>query len=76
MLAVMATAGVADVKLNLNTASKEQLIALGFSEGQALQLISYRQENGPLLQIEELMAVPQINKQTITKVHDKVTVDE
>ena len=75
-LTLAATCAVAEPKLNLNTATKEQLTAIGFTESQAIQLVSYRQENGPLLQVEELTAVPQINKATFEKLRDKVTVDE
>jgi competence ComEA-like helix-hairpin-helix protein len=63
-------------KLNLNTATKEQLLAVGLTEGQALQVIAHRQKNGPFLQVEELLAVAQVNKQTFEKIHDRVTVDE
>ena len=63
-------------KLNLNTATKEQLLAVGLTEGQALQVIAHREKNGPFLQVEELLAVAQVNKQTFEKIHDRVTVDE
>ena len=63
-------------KLNLNQATKEQLVALGISESQALQIISHREESGPFLQVEELMAVQQMTKDAFEKIRDKVTVDE
>jgi competence ComEA-like helix-hairpin-helix protein len=74
--AVLAAPARAEEKLNLNTATKEQLVALGLTESQALQVISHRDKSGPLLQVEELLAVPQMKKDTFEKVRGRVTVDE
>ncbi len=63
-------------KLNLNAATKEQLMGLGLTESQSLQVIAHREKSGPFLQVEELLAVQQINKATFEKVRDHVTVDE
>lgn len=63
-------------QLNLNTATKEQLVALGLTESQALQVVAHRQKSGPFLQVEELLAVEQMNKDTFEKVRSHVTVDE
>ncbi len=63
-------------QLNLNTATKEQLVAIGFTESQALQVIAHRQKNGPFLQVEELLAVEQVKKDTFEKIRSRVTVDE
>jgi competence protein ComEA len=63
-------------KLNLNAATKEQLMSLGLTESQALQVIAHREKTGPFLQVEELLAVQQMNKATFEKVRDRVTVDE
>ncbi len=63
-------------QLNLNTATKEQLVAIGFTESQALQVIAHRQKNGPFLQVEELLAVEQVKKDTVEKIRSRVTVDE
>jgi len=76
LLLVLACAAAAVQKLNLNAATKEQLVAQGFSESQALQVIAHRDKSGPLLQVEELLAVPQMKKETFEKVRDRVTVDE
>jgi len=70
-----ATAGAGE-KLNLNAATQQQLVGVGFSESQALQVIAHRDKSGPLLQVEELLAVPQMKKETFEKVRDRVTVDE
>lgn len=62
--------------LNLNTASQAELVAIGFSASQALQVIGHREKNGPFLQVDELNAVPQVSKDTVAKVRTRVTVDE
>ena len=63
-------------KLRLNQATQEQLLALGLTQSQAAQIVRYRTENGSFLQVEELLAVPQISREVFDKVHEKVTVDE
>jgi competence ComEA-like helix-hairpin-helix protein len=63
-------------KLRLNEATQEQLLAVGFTQSQVVQIINYRKENGDFLQVEELLAVPQVSRATFDKVHDKLTVDE
>jgi competence ComEA-like helix-hairpin-helix protein len=63
-------------KLNLNTATTQQLVALGLSESQAMQIIAHREKSGPLLQVEELLAVQQMKKDTFEKIRERVTVDE
>lgn len=73
---VLSVAGAAEQKLNLNTATKDQLMALGLSPSQALQVISHREKSGPFLQVDELMAVQQMNKQTFDKIRERVAVDE
>jgi competence protein ComEA len=63
-------------KLDLNAATKDQLMALGLNESQAAQIIRYRSANGNFLQVEELLAVPQISRPVFDTVREKVTVDE
>lgn len=76
MLWCLTGAALAADKLQLNQASQEQLLALGLNQSQAAQIIRYRSENGDFLQVEELLAVPQISRPVFEKVRDKVTVDE
>ena len=73
LLAAPVTAGTA---LDLNAATKADLIGIGLSESQALQVISHREKNGAFLQVEELMAVPQMTKPTFEKIRTKITVDQ
>jgi len=76
LVLLLAAQVVGGEKLNLNTATKEQLVALGLSESQALQVIGHREKSGAFLQVEELLAVQQMNKQSFEKIRDRVTVDE
>jgi competence ComEA-like helix-hairpin-helix protein len=62
--------------LNLNAATKTELVSLGLSESQALQVIGHREKNGPFLQVEELMAVPQMTKRSFEAIRARVSVDE
>jgi competence ComEA-like helix-hairpin-helix protein len=63
-------------KLRLNEATQEQLATLGLTQSQVVQIINYRTQNGDFLQVEELLAVPQISRATFDKVRDRLTVDE
>ena len=76
LMIVLSPAVRAGEKLNLNTATQQQLEALGLSDSQAMQVIAHRQKSGPLLQVEELLAVPQMKKDLFEKIRDQVTVDE
>lgn len=76
MLWCLSGPALAADKLQLNQATQEQLLALGLNQSQAAQIIRYRSENGDFLQVEELLAVPQISRPVFEKVRGKVTVDE
>jgi competence ComEA-like helix-hairpin-helix protein len=75
LIALAAPLPAAD-KLRLNEATQAQLVALGLTESQAIQVLSYRKENGDFLQVEELLAVPQMSHAAFEKLREKVTVDE
>lgn len=67
---------VSDGRVNINTATKEQLMALnGIGESRAQAIIAYREEHGPFLTIEELMQVSGIKEAAFEKVKDYITVD-
>lgn len=66
-----------DTKLDLNTASKEDLIALpGIGEVKAAEIIRYREEHGGFKNIDELMNVRGIGKATLEKIRDLVKVGD
>jgi competence ComEA-like helix-hairpin-helix protein len=76
LLGVLAVPLAAADKVQLNEATTDQLTALGLTPSQAMQIVRYRKENGDYLQIEELLVVPQISRETFVKLRDKVKVDE
>ncbi len=61
--------------VNLNTASKEQLMTLtGIGESRAEDIIRYREESGGFQSIEEIMNVPGIKESAYLKIKDSITV--
>lgn len=65
----------ADGKVNINTASVEQLMSLsGIGETKAKQIITYREENGAFPDIEAIMQVSGIGEGTYEKIKDSITV--
>ena len=64
-----------DGKVNLNTASKEQLKTLnGIGEAKATAIIQYREEHGGFQKIEELMEVEGIKEGTFQKIMDQIKI--
>lgn len=67
--------GQTDGRININSASQEQLMSLpGIGEGKAGSIISYREEHGKFTSIEELMNVDGIKEGTYEKLKDRITV--
>lgn len=64
-----------DAKVNLNTATKEQLCTLpGIGESKAQSIISYRETQGAYGQIEDVMNVEGIKDGLFQKIRDRITV--
>lgn len=62
-------------KINLNSASKEELMTLpGIGEKKALDIIKYRSENGGFKDISEIKNIRGIKESLFKKVKDKITV--
>ena len=62
--------------MNLNTASKEQLMTLsGIGEAKAASIIAYREEHGGFQKIEELMEVQGIKEGVFHKVRNQIRVN-
>ena len=56
-------------KVNINTASKEELMTLpGIGETKALAILAYRQEHGPFSELEELKKVEGIKEAVFAKI--------
>jgi hypothetical protein len=63
-------------KINLNTASADELRFLNLlTEQQVQSLLEYRKENGSLLSVYELQAVPGFDLATINKIISFIKVD-
>jgi hypothetical protein len=74
LLGTMLLAAVLAGPLDVNTADPAALRAAGFTESQAAQIVRYRTENGAYLQLDELLAVPQVSKAALAPLRDKLTI--
>ena len=62
-------------KININTASLEELITLnGLGESKAKSIIEYRNSNGEFKNVEELKNVDGIGDALFDKIKDKIIV--
>ena len=62
-------------KVNLNTATKEQLMTLsGIGESKAQSILDYRQENGAFSKTEDIMNIPGIKQGVYDKIKDHISV--
>ena len=63
------------VKINLNTATKEQLMTLsGIGESKAQSILDYRKENGTFSKTEDIMNIPGIKQGVYDKIKDHISV--
>ncbi|MBT9778985.1 hypothetical protein GPL15_21135 [Clostridium sp. MCC353] len=64
-----------DKKVNLNTATKEELMTLkGIGEARAADIISYREKHGEFRNVEEIMKIPGIKDAAFQKIKDDIVV--
>ncbi|HMF08775.1 MAG TPA: ComEA family DNA-binding protein [Thermoanaerobaculia bacterium] len=62
-------------RINLNTASVEELITLpGIGPSYAKRIVDYREKNGGFKRVEDLLNVQGIGEKTLEKIRDRVTV--
>ena len=62
-------------KVNLNTATLEQLMTLrGIGESRAKDIISYREKHGDFQKIEDIKKVSGIKDAAFQKIKDDITV--
>ena len=63
-------------RINLNTATKEQLMTIsGIGEARAEAIISYREKNGNFASVDEITGVSGIGEAMLESMRDAVTVD-
>ena len=71
----MALAADEHPKVNLNSASTQELTALrGIGDKTAQAIIAYRESHGPFKSVEELVEVKGIGEKLMTSLRDQVTV--
>jgi len=62
-------------KININKANLEDLKKLpGIGDVKGQAIIDYIEENGPFVDIEELINVPGIGEKTLEKMKDQISV--
>ena len=70
-----AAQGTADGRVNLNRASKEELMTLpGIGEAKAEAILQYRTEHGGFGSIDEIKQISGIKDGVFEKIKDKITV--
>lgn len=67
--------GIESGKINLNTATKEQLMTLpGVGESKALAILAYRQEHGGFQSVDEIKKISGIKDGVYNKIKDSIVV--
>lgn len=59
-------------KVNINTATQDELTSVGFTSSQAPTIITYRGENGYFEALEDILNVKGVGKATFEKVKNKI----
>lgn len=63
------------IVININTASREQLMTLpGIGETLADRILAYRRQNGPFRTLEELLNVEGIGKEKLANILNYITL--
>jgi len=64
-----------EAKININTASAEELTALpGIGPSYAQRIVEHREKNGPFKRLEDLLNVRGIGDKTFERIRDRITV--
>ena len=72
----MAGPEVYDVKLNMNTATEEELMGLGLSETRAALIVKFRESRGPYRSVRDLLKLHGFGKVTYGKICGRLYVEE
>lgn len=76
-VALAASAPAPTGKVNINTASAEQLAALpGIGDTLAARIVEQRQKSGAFKSVQELMTVKGIGEKNLAKLEPQLTVGE
>ncbi len=79
MLALVFSSGawaVEDIKVDINTASIEQLSTLKYiGEKTAQKIVEYRKSNGPFEKVEDILNVSGIGPKTLAANKDKIVIN-
>jgi len=68
--------GLIDGKININHAESDALCLLpGVGEKTALDIIAYREQNGPFIMIEDIMEVPGIKESKFSKIKEYICTE-
>ena len=68
-------ATAAFAKININTATAQQLTSLpGIGQAKAEAIVKYREENGPFKQVDDLTKVNGIGPKILEKLKEEITV--
>jgi len=74
-VSVMNTVASEATKININTASAQELTQLkGIGSNHAASIIEFREKNGPFKNPEDLMQVPRIGQKTFEKNKDLIII--
>ena len=71
----MKTGAADSLKVNLNTASKEELLSLtGIGDVKADSIVKYREEHGSFQSVEDIKKIEGIKDGVFNKIKDRITV--
>ena len=77
LISALSVTAAEDQKININTASAEELAQLkGVGPGHAAKIVAYREKNGPFKTPEELMQVSGIGQKTFDNNRALIVVEE
>lgn len=63
-------------RININTASEEQLLTLpGIGQSRARSIVAYREEHGGFKQVEEIQQIEGIKEKVYAKLKDYITIE-
>ena len=74
--ATLAMANEHPGKINLNQATREQLVDAGISQGLSTAILELRAENGEFIDIDELMDVDAMDAKTLRKIKKNFYIEE